>query len=188
MCLVSEGELIPSMTTDNNAAEELFEYALEWLRAHYAEFHFYVERDIVWTMQRHLQDEIITLDLPFRVFNDYPMLPGKRRSLSADLVILDSENHIRVAIEFKYEPAHEREGVDISTGKFPVVCWGSDGVSKDIARIREFIAMGKAMAAYAVFIDEGGAFAHRPAHPGSQWLESAGRARVLFSKVTIKSG
>lgn len=164
------------------SAMQLFEGSLEWLRQNYTQFRFFTERDLVWTVQTQMRKRIDDDRLPFRVFNDYPLLAGKRRSLSADLAILNSENLVVVAVEFKYEPSHQRKGIDISNGKFPVVFWGDDGVGKDVKRIREFVAQGRAQVAYAVFIDEGGAFYRRPAHPHSEWREWGNGVHVLWSK------
>jgi hypothetical protein len=36
-------------------------------------------------------------------------------------------------------------------------------------RIREFVEQGAARVAFAIVIDEGGYFGHRPAHPGAEW-------------------
>ena len=69
---------------NTSETEVLFRRALDWLREHYSEFVFYVERDIVWTIQTKLNELIKQESLPFRVFNDYPMLPGPTRGLSAD--------------------------------------------------------------------------------------------------------
>jgi hypothetical protein len=107
--------------------------------------------------------------LPYEVFNDYPMLPGTRRSLSADLVIRKPSGKVLVAAEFKYEPSHSRPEVKGHPGKLPVVFWRSEGVAKDIMRIAEFVGQGATETAFALFIDEGGHFRHRPPHPGSDW-------------------
>jgi len=134
-------------------ATELFEEALEWLRRNYVRFRFFAERDIVWTVQVRLIEAIEQEQLPFRVFNEYVMLAGKRRRLS-DLAILGQDSLVELAAEFKYEPAHSRD--DIQTQKLPVVFWGRDGVGKDVERIQEFVKTSGAKVAYAVFIDEGG--------------------------------
>jgi hypothetical protein len=85
-------------------------------------------------------------------------------------VIRDSCTTVLVAAEFKYEPSHSRpEFHALPTNKFPIVDWGNEGVAKDISRIREFVELGGARIAFAVFIDEGRYFRHRPAHPGSEW-------------------
>lgn len=76
-----------------------------------------------------------------------------------------------VAAEFKYEPSHHRAEILAQPGKLPVVTWGADGVAKDLARIREFVAAGATRMAVAVFIYEGRHFRHRTAHPGSAWLD-----------------
>jgi len=150
-------------------AFELFEDTLSWLRNNYSNFRFFTERDVVWTVQTQLAKQIGEGGLPFKVFNDYPMLKGNRRSLSADLAILNAEGSVEAAIEFKYEPSHKRGGIDILNQKFPVVIWSD--VCKDVDRIHEFISQGKAQHAYAVFIDEGGYFCKRSAYVRSKWLQ-----------------
>jgi len=73
-------------------ASELFENAIAWLKDNYGQFQFFVERDIVWTLQQYLVSQIKEYGLPFRIFNDYPILPGNRRSLCADLAILNTDS------------------------------------------------------------------------------------------------
>ena len=53
----------------------LFENVMEWFRANYERYTFFVERDVVWTIQTQLSRAIAAEGLPLRVFNDYPMLP-----------------------------------------------------------------------------------------------------------------
>ena len=89
-------------------ASELFENAIAWLKDNYGQFQFFVERDLVWTVQTYLFSQIKEYGLPYRVFNDYPILPGNRRSLCADLAILNTDSLVEVAAEFKYEPSHTR--------------------------------------------------------------------------------
>ncbi len=153
------------MSTD---ASVLIEEAVAWLQERYKDLCFYTERDIVWTVQNHLVDQISMTRIPYRVYNDYPMLPGQR----ADIVMV-KDGMVDVAVEFKYEPSHARSGVDILPSKFPVVFWDRDGVGKDVERVREFVSQGKTRVGYSIFIDEGGYFRHRPPHPGSHWLDWA---------------
>ena len=164
-------------------ATELFEEALKWLRRNYVRFRFFAERDVVWTVQVRLMEAIEQERLPFRVFNDYPMLAGKRRSLSADLAILGQDSLVELAAEFKYEPAHSRD--DIQRQKFPVVIWGRSGVGKDVERVQEFVEKGRAEVAYAMLIDEGGYFRNRAPHPGSEWVDWGNGVWVLFSRAVV---
>jgi len=154
-----------------------FVSALDWLQESYRTFTFFVERDIVWTLQLKVRGLLQEAGLAVRVFNDYGILPGNRRSLSADLAVVDNEGSVVVAAEFKYEPAHSR--TDIPSSKFPVVFWGDDGVGKDVARVREFVEKGAATIAHSFFIDEGGAFRHRLPHQGSRWCPWGGDVWVL---------
>ena len=154
---------------DSDAASKLFWAAIDWLRESYSRHRFVTERDVVWTVQKRLIEEVLRQGLPYRIFNDFPVLKGKRRGISADLVVLGAEESVEVAAEFKYEPSHRRRNLDIWHTKFPVVSWGSDGVAKDIVRVRNFVEQGAAGNAFSLFIDEGGAFAHRQPHSGSRW-------------------
>jgi hypothetical protein len=153
------------------AASALFEEAVGWLRENYGRFEFWVERDVVWTLQTRLRAMVGESCLPFTVLSDYGLLPGPRRSLSADLVIRDAVGQVLVAAEFKYEPSHLRLEFQGQPGKLPVVFWGADGVAKDVARIRQFVEAGAASAAFALFLDEGRYFRARPPHPGSAWRD-----------------
>jgi len=161
--------------------DELINIAFDWLQDTYFQHHFFVERDIVWTLHKKLIYLIQEMELPYQVFNDHPILPGNRRSLSVDLCIVNKEDKIQVAIEFKYEPAHNRS--DILKTKFPVVIWGVGGVTDDVERVRQYVQRGKAQVAYFIFIDEGGFFRHRSPHPGTQWIGWKNGIWVLFSRV-----
>jgi hypothetical protein len=148
-------------------AAQIFEDAIRWLRDAYDDRPFFLERDVVYTVQLRLWEQIRAHSLNWSVFNDYPMIPGPRRHLSADLAIRSDGGDVLLAAEFKFEPAHSRP--DLLSHKFPVIGWGDP--LKDIARIREFVTGGKARVAYAVLIDEGRFFRVREAHPDSEWID-----------------
>lgn len=152
-------------------ASALIEEALGWLREHYGAFEFMVERDLVWTLQTYLRGVVAERGLPYLVLSDYPMLSGSRRSVFADLVIREKLTGAIVAAEFRYEPEHRRTEFLAMPDKLPVAAWGAEGVAKDISRSRSFVEQGAATAAFAVLIDEGRYFRHRPPHPGSQWVD-----------------
>jgi len=168
-------------------ATELFENTIEWLKENYGNFIFFLERNLVWTVQKHIIELIKKNNLPFKIFNYYPILPGKRRHLCTDLAILSLNKTLEIAVEFKYEPSHYRD--DILQSKLPVVFWGKDGVGKDIKRIKEYIDKGKAEITYLVFIDEGGHFRHKYPHPFSKWIDweiegpKFNKISVLWSKI-----
>jgi len=150
-----------------NEESEIFEDAIRSLRDTYDDRPHFVERDIVYTVQLHLWKLVRERGLDWSIFNDYPMLPGPRRSLSADLAIRSGAGHVLLAAEFKYESAHRR--LDLLSHKFPVIGWGD--ALKDISRIREFVTAGKVPVAYAVLVDEGRYFRARDPHPGSEWID-----------------
>jgi hypothetical protein len=161
-------------------AERIADRAIEWLRDHYDDHRFFVERDLVWTVQLCLRELLRESNSELRVFNDFPMIPTPRRSLSADLALVSPDDEVQLALEFKFEPSHRR--TDILGSKFPVVFWGTEGVAKDVERARLFVSRGRAVAARSYFIDEGGYFAHRPPHEGSAWVEWPGNRWVLVSR------
>ncbi|MCL6597619.1 MAG: hypothetical protein K6T81_02620 [Alicyclobacillus macrosporangiidus] len=156
-------------------ADELFLSAMEWLKDNYEEFVFFVERDIVWTLQTYIMKIIEKLELPFVLYNDHQLIPGKR----ADLAILDDEGVVTIAVEFKYEPSHKR--TDITPGKFPVVMWSE--VEKDVLRVKEFVLCEKAKRAYAILIDEGGHFEKKQPPQGAQWIKWGNGVSILWTKV-----
>lgn len=165
------------------SADDLGEHALAWLCRHYTDYRFFTERDVVWTVQTYLRGLIGGADLPCYVYNDYPILPGSRRSLSADLAIVNANGVIETVMEFKYEPAHHRS--DILKQKLPVVEWTS--VVADIQRVHDFVARGKANTGYSIFIDEGGAFRHRRLPTSAAWQEWGSGRWVLLSRVSASS-
>lgn len=131
-----------------------------------------MERDLVYAVQVRLRQQVRERCLDWLIFNDYPMLPGSRRSLSADLVVRARAGDVLVAAEFKFEPAHSR--ADLLSHKFPVTGWADS--LKDISRIRDFVSAGRAPIAYAVLVDEGRYFRPRPAHGGGEWIDWDARA------------
>jgi hypothetical protein len=145
-------------------ALDIFLEGMNWLKQNYASFRFFLERDVVWTVQKRILETVENQGLPYRVFNDYPILPGVHRSISSDLAILDQKSMIELIVEFKYEPAHERQ--DICTHKLPVVF--PNNIEKDIARIEQFAA-GKTETALAIFIDEGGHYRSKLSYLESEW-------------------
>ena len=91
-------------------------------------------------------------------------------------MILNEDNQVELAIEFKYEPDHERgkgPNNDIWPTKLDpsVVFWGKEGVLKDVERCKKFIKKEVAKVAVSIFIDEGGLFRHRDPHSGTKWID-----------------
>ncbi len=170
-------------------AANLFEQAIAWLRENYTRFQFFQERDLVWTVQTRIVKLIQQQGSAYQIFNDYRMMSSNPHSPCADLVICDYSDSVAVAVEFKYEPSHQR--ADILRRKFDVVAWSD--VKKDVERIQEYVAQGKARVAYALLIDEGGRFRHGNSLPQSKWIDwepsgtSSSRVSVLWSRVAANS-
>ena len=157
-------------------AKKLFEQALEWFRSNYGNYEFFTERDVVWVIQQKLREMIAKNLLSFEVYNDFPIVKARRRSLTTDLAILNKQNEVELAIEFKYEPDHQR-GVGINKNIWPsklspsVVFWGKEGVKKDVERARQYVDQKKAKLAITIFIDEGCLFRHREPHQNTKWVD-----------------
>jgi len=166
-------------------AAAIFEETIRWLRSNYDQFRFFNERDVVWTAQQALDRAIRERGAALRVVHDYPILPGTRRSLTADIALIAPEGKVEVAAEFKFEPSHTRDDIWPSKINPSVVFWGADGVGGDVERIHRFIMQGVAKVAYSVFIDEEGYFRKRAPHAQSQWIDWSvgpdGKAAVLWS-------
>jgi len=156
-----------------DTAERVFLDALHWLGAHYGERAFYVERDIVYTVQSKLNDLVVERGLPLTVYNDFPMLAGQRRHLSADLCLVERNGLVAVAAEFKYEPCHQR--LDVLKTKLPVTVWAE--ILKDTARVRDFVEATKTPVGYAICIDEGNYLARRDLSIYDQQLSWAAAPR-----------
>lgn len=159
-------------------ATGLFEDTIAWLRQNYSGFRFFVERDIVWTVQTRIITRIELENLEYRIYHNFPMFPGK----TVDLAILRRDNSVAFAAEFKYEPSHERKFKDLLPTKLPVVFW-DEGVGKDMIRIQEFVDGGKTDMACMLFIDEGGYFRWREPFTGSQWVDWGGGVSVLSAQI-----
>jgi hypothetical protein len=69
-----------SATALQHEARTLILDALAWLRSSYPQHGFYVERDLVWTLQKWLDREITARALGLRVLNDYGARTSTRRS------------------------------------------------------------------------------------------------------------
>ncbi|MEO9028979.1 MAG: hypothetical protein ABI413_09205 [Ktedonobacteraceae bacterium] len=146
-------------------ASELFENAIVWLRQNYAQFQFFAERDVVWTLQLYLIRQINECNLPYRVFHGYTITFDDRSTKNVDLVILNEKGTVEVAAEFKYEPSHHRK--DFLKTKFPVVLWPE--AVKDVVGVQNIADQRKASAAYSVLVDEGRHFLYKPLPPGTAW-------------------
>ena len=150
-----------------NDARQLVLDVLDWLRETYCSHRFFTERDVVWTVQKRLISEASGRSPRCRVFHEYKMTNGQVKSPPADLVLLGPEDQAELAIEFKYEPAHQRANTEFPPTKFPVVDW--KGVVRDTERVHQFVQQGFTPNACSLFIDEGGYFRKRQAPLGSRW-------------------
>lgn len=170
-------------------AIDVFDKALQWLGEDYCKFCFFVERDIVWTLQGRvamlLRDE--KLSERYKVINDYTVIKKRPRGLSADLAILDrASGGVVLAVEVKYEPSRERMDLDIPRSKFPRTYWkGLFSVELDIERIKKYVGEGRARAAWAIMIDEGGHFFNKEVDlMGGVW-ESWGKPDSLWPNLSV---
>ena len=147
---------------------------MDWLQEHYADFEFYLERDVAWTVQKHIAQAIKIDGFPYQVVHEYTL-----NGLRVGLVILN-EGTVEVVMEFKYEPHRSRS----VAGKFPVTVWKD--IVKDVQKNIERIKQGKVAAAYSVFIDEGGHHyrGHQSAPERSEWRDWGQGRWVLWSQTS----
>ncbi len=163
-------------------AEKLFMQTLEWLRDNYDKYKFFTERDVVWTVQMHLIDEIKKNNLTYKIYNDWPIEKGERRSRCVDLVIMQGDK-LKLAAEFKYEPDHKRKDFSEKKLKQAVVFWkGENSVEKDIGRIKKYVEEDKAKIGYSVFIDEGKRFREKDAIIGTSWHDWNSVSVLIYIK------
>jgi len=123
----------PENAMSGTDALGVFQRCLDWLKQHYGDYEFFLERDIVWTCQQWLRKEYKEGRSPFRAFYEWPIVFGDGRRTWADLVMLDEKSKLCLAVEFKCEPDHWRAR-DFQPGKLAgdVVDWGSEGMMKAI--------------------------------------------------------
>ena len=140
-------------------ATELFKSALHYLEKNYFKYTFFTERDLVWTMQNHINKLISEKELHLIGVSEYVLTKGQR----VDLVIVKKTSDllyrwepVEVAIEFKYEPDKERRGIDIPKGKFPVTEWSA--IEKDFKKMNELCSKNISKCGYTLLIDEGGRY------------------------------
>ncbi|NPV54725.1 MAG: hypothetical protein HPY71_14615 [Firmicutes bacterium] len=191
-----------------NEAAEILREALRRLRESYGERYmtqYFTERDIVRELQAHLIQIANDEKKPLIVIHNYPVERDGKRALLVDLAIISEENKdekggLDIAIEFKYEPDHERmikrpfskQGILYS--KLPVVQRGD--VAKDIRRIEDFVNGKDSISgadllpnienAYAILIDEGG-YHYRYNRKGfedlgGEWKEWSEKGKVFIVK------
>jgi len=161
-------------------ATDMFERAVKWLAQHYSSYHFFTERDIEWTLQLHLLQEIKERKLDLAVFEKHRM-PNRKQ---VDLAVVEhATGSVLCVVELKYEPDHARG--DIFPGKFPKIFWNSrknHGVIQDIDRIGTFVESGACEVGYCLFIDEGRYHRERGEPKNSMWVDWG---RSPYSESTV---
>lgn len=146
-----------------NMAKKLFDQALDWFRVNYGEYEFFMERDLVWVLQQKIWEMIDEDGVPLEVYHNFSIA-----DVQTDLALLNKENEVELAIEFKYEPDHRRRGFLLT--RFPVVFW-REGVGKDVERAKQYVKQEKAKIAIAIFVDEGSYFRHRKPYSNTKWVD-----------------
>lgn len=152
------------MDQDAARADSLFLGSLEWLAHAYSCREFFVERDVVYSLQQDLRDRLAADGRGWRVYNDYPMINGPRRAFSADLAVISPTRAVVLAAEFKFEPCRRRD--DVLAAKLPVTVWAD--ILKDVDRVETFVRGGYATIAYAILVDEDRRYAARDTSRFSQ--------------------
>jgi hypothetical protein len=160
---------------------DVFKDCLEYIRQKYSGFHFYCERDFVWTVQKFMTEYIEKNGLPYKVLNDYPIESGERRSKSVDIAVVSSNlddkavvmgiAQAEFVIEFKFEPSKLRKD-EICVHKLPVVIWSE--VIEDIARVNRFVKNKVAKCSIAILVDEYGRHKisqHHLKNDNSTWID-----------------
>ena len=147
-------------TRQLNHARQLSVDVLTWLRTTYSSHGFFLKRDVAWTIQKRLLDRICLWGPPYRVVHNYKVPKSTGRQF--DLVLLDADGTVVLALKFQFEPAEK-----LAPGKSPVVEWTT--VVNDIGFVQALVKKKHAQSACSLFIDESGAFRKKPAPPGSHW-------------------
>ena len=164
-------------TKQPNHARQLFLDVLNWLRQTYASHHFFLQRDVAWTSQKHLLARTCSWIPPDQVIHNHKVPGDARRQF--DLALVERDGTVDLALKFRFEPAQV-----LAPGKRPVVVWAD--VEEDIRRVQSLVTGRKARNACSLFIDESGLFRKRPAPRGSRWedwdIGAGTRIAVLISE------
>ena len=144
---------------------QLVDAALDFVRDWYDTFRFFKERDIEWTLQKHIWTLIEDHDLPMRVFDQHSMPGGNR----ADIVITDTALTVLFIVELKYEPNKER--ADILGVKVPATNWQE--IIQDIEKVDGYVLRREAPVAISILVDEGSEYRGKalPLHAPAEWID-----------------
>lgn len=135
-------------------ADQLFNEAFNKVMANYTSNIFYLERDLVYIIQKEIWSVIHEKGLPYHCFHEHT-ISGKGVDLAITTGVgngIDPE----LIVEFKYLPDRKRRDKDIVKEKFNQVAIGD--IIKDIDAINRLRQSTKAKFLYAIFVDEGGYF------------------------------
>lgn len=175
-------KLLPRPQPSRDIAEgsAVVEECLAWLEAHYWDQPFWMERDLVWALQKNLGSRLHNDAHGAQVVHNLRTAVGH-----VDLAIVRNGVPL-VAVECKYEPARSRPDFAASRLEQAVVFWDRAGVLEDVRRAVRVVAAGDVAVAYAVFLDEGGRFRQREPPPISRWLDwhsDRGTVSVLKTRI-----
>ncbi|HAX72443.1 MAG TPA: hypothetical protein DCY20_02835 [Firmicutes bacterium] len=158
--------------------KDVFYQALEDIRIKYVDYQFMVDRDIAWMIQRKMTELIEVLDLPYEVFQDYPLEKGHRRNNGHTLMIvsrglnykdvLGNKEAVEVMIKIKYEPSKYRH--DICDYQLPRV--KPMDVVEDISELERLVHDKKTNVGISLLVDECGRYLNRIGQTQhTKWIE-----------------
>lgn len=141
---------------------KVLDNCLEYLRLNYVSYHFYCERDFVWTIQKYIKEYLEKNKLPFKILNDFSVEPGRGRSKSVDLAIisddlqysdvLNGKAQAELLMEFKFEPSKMRKELFLKEKGGDVTSWNL--IEKDIHRVKRFFENKLTKSSVAILVDE----------------------------------
>ena len=129
------------MANDAMRAIEFFDRALKGFRYSYPSARFINERDVVSDIQARLQDIVSVQEPQWRVFHNERAIDKNNSKILVDLAVMREgptaeDDSIMLAIEFKFEPDHERN--DIRKRKLPLSTYPAIGA--DVSIVSEIVS------------------------------------------------
>lgn len=174
-------------------AERLFLESIDWLKTEYKDYDSFIfieERDVVWTLQKHLIRAIENESLPYKVFNGCAIremeIPGYKMDPRSDMLIFSDDKikneklapPLDIIVEFKFEPSRDRIGKHFLKSKCPVI-EAFARIEKDFILTKEYVIQHKADVAYSVIIDEDGRHRNSEKLRNEKW-ETWGNQKNIF--------
>lgn len=140
--------------------KEIFFLALEEIKREYPDYEFMVSRDVTWILQKKMNRLIEEKELPFELYQDYPLEKGCREHKENELVLVTQGTNYKdlfsgkaqaeLVIRVLFEPSRLRQ--DICVHHLPKVLVTQ--LTENIRKVQSLVESNKSKEAVSILIDE----------------------------------